>query len=73
MFTSPVNGNSIFLPTTGVWVEQRLTVSTTNGYYWTSTYFSQPYADNLYFTAIEQDPRHNSSRNLGMCIRPVKD
>lgn len=74
LFTSRINGQSIFLPLTGYKENWNFLEGSVEGLYWTSTPHSESFNDALIF-------RFNASlsgfgwaqRHLGLCIRPVCD
>ncbi len=73
-FTSRVNGQSIFLPTTGFKEGWDFMNDKTDGLYWTSTSYSDK--DNAYifhFSSSSTGGMSYTERHLGCCIRPVSD
>ena len=68
---SKINGNSIFLPITGYYNEDKL-LMTSNGYYWSRTLYAD-YCNNARF--LQLTPNNTSSsmapRYYGYPIRPV--
>ena len=73
--TSKVNGNRIFLPTTGCRIEEKPAGLYEYGYYWTNTINesnpSQAYMMNFGLPQGRSYKIHMSNRNVGRCIRPV--
>lgn len=71
---SPTNGNSIFLPAAGVWVDSEFRANGSIGYYWTSSLvLYEPGASYTgYFTSKDFGQSYNSSkRHDGLSVRPV--
>lgn len=73
LFTSKINGNSIFLPAGGVWWDGTLHECGKSGNYWTSTLDSsrQSRALVLYFSESEVGGVDPAPRYDGNNIRPV--
>ena len=68
--TSTRNGNSIFLPSAGLYTESGLDRANLNGYFWASTMFSVPdQGYGLYFD--DAGHPHAFSRYQGLSVRPV--
>ena len=68
--TSTRNGNSIFLPSAGLYTESGLDGADMNGYFWASTLFSVPdQGCGLYFD--DAGHPHAFSRYQGLSVRPV--
>ena len=68
--TSTRNGNSIFLPSAGLYSESGLDGANMNGYFWASTLFSVPdQGCGLYFD--DAGHPHAFSRYQGLSVRPV--
>ena len=78
MFTSKINGNSIFLPAAGwSWFDDDEHGATlynrgTNGDYWSSSYYSATSAYYLDFYSEGVLPQNNSSRRNGFSVRAVQ-
>ncbi len=73
MFTGP-NGGSIFLPATGIRINNELRESGDFGYYWMSTHYPSPSYFAFYFFIGPYGTHSfwgNTSRSSGMCVRPV--
>ena len=67
-----LNGNSIFLPTTGLLSDSELEDATSVGYYWSSTLCKDECS--LTYTMCFEDSwidRDYSGRAWGFCVRPV--
>ena len=71
-FTSRINGNSIFFPASGYYNGTTLDYRGSNGYYWSSSYYSATSAYNLYFNSSNVGPANGSSRRLGFTARAVQ-
>lgn len=71
LFTSNVNGNTLFFPAAGYYNGTSLNGSGTHGYYWSSTYYSATYARALYFYNSSVNPQNNSDRRDGFSVRAV--
>ncbi len=73
LFTSNVNGNTLFLPAAGRIDGTSLNVRGVDGYYFASTYYSDVNARSLHFTSTIVSPLNNSSRFVGFPLRAVQD
>ena len=71
-FTSNINGNSVFFPASGDYNGTTLNYRGSGGYYWSSTYYSETTARDLYFSSSEVNPTSGSSRRLGFTVRAVQ-
>ena len=71
-FTSRINGNSIFFPAAGYYNGTSLNYRGTYGYYWSSTWYSDSYARNLYFYSTGVYPQNYSIRRYGFTVRAVQ-
>jgi len=71
-FTSKVNGNSIFFPAAGFYFGTSLSDRGSNGFYWSSSRYSDSYAYNLYFVSGGVNPQYGSSRYCGFSVRAVQ-
>ena len=71
LFTSNVNGNTLFFPAAGIYNGTSLDNLGQYGYYWSSTYFSATVARNLRFNSSDVDPQHNTARRFGFSVRAV--
>ena len=68
------NGNSIFLPASGIYSSESLNNLGTSGYYWSNENSSSNYYTNayrLYFTSSSKGGVGETGRELGVSIRPV--
>lgn len=72
LFTSNVNGNSIFFPAAGYYDGTSLEAKEEEGCYWSSTYHSASDAIYLNFTEVSIIPANNIARDLGQSVRAVQ-
>ena len=70
--TSNANGNVIFLPAAGYYLNDKYSYLNTNGYYWTNSLKTVNYANYLYFYNSGRDV-DNFYRYGGRSIRPVAE
>lgn len=73
LFTSNVNGNTLFFPAAGYYNGTALISRGSNGVYWSSVYYSASNARYLLFNSSNVNPQNYGSRNDGFSIRPVQD
>lgn len=73
LFTSKVNGNTIFFPAAGFYNGTSLINRRSGGYYWSSTYFSTADARFMSFLNTYVIPQNNGSRQSGFSVRAVAD
>ena len=71
-FTSRINGNSIFFPASGYYGGTSLYYRGTYGNYWSSTWYSEAGARNLYFNSTGVNPQNNYRRRYGFTVRAVQ-
>ena len=71
-FTSRINGNSIFFPASGGYNGTSLYNRGSYGYYWSSTWYSETSARDLYFNSTGVNPQSNSLRRIGFTVRAVQ-
>lgn len=71
LFTSNVNGNTLFFPAAGYCNGTSLNDSGSSGGYWSSTYSSATAARSLDFSSSSIDPQYLSSRRYGFPVRAV--
>lgn len=71
LFTSNVNGNTLFLPAAGVYDGTTLVNRGSNGVYWSSTFYSDADARVLSFSSSIVNPRSNYPRRSGFSVRAV--
>lgn len=71
LFTSNVNGKTLFFPATGDYNGTSLNFKGENGNYWSSTYNSATNALKLYFHSLEVNPRNSGGRRYGLSVRAV--
>ena len=67
------NGNSIFLPSVGLINGTNISLTKSNGYYWTSTVSTKDSrsARYFYFNNTEHSTEYYYHRSWGKCVRPV--
>lgn len=70
LFTSKVNGKSLFIPATGRYNGTSLIYRAT-GYYWSSTYSSATNARLLHFSDSDVEPQNRNERLFGLSVRAV--
>lgn len=73
LFTSNINGNKLFIPAAGVCNNKSLNARGTNGYYWSSTYYTDTNAHNMTFNNTIVNPANVSWRAAGFTVRAVQD
>lgn len=73
LFTSNLNGKTLFFAAAGLHEGTSLNNRGSNGYYWSSTYHSAMYARILRFSNSDILPQNNYYRREGFVIRAVKD
>lgn len=71
LFTSNVNGNTIFLPAAGYYNGTTLSGRESNGYYWTSKYASETLARRFGFDSSNVQPIGSINRSFGFPVRAV--
>lgn len=71
LFTSNINGNTLFFPAAGSYNGTVLTDRGRLGYYWSSTYNSAANARFLSFNSSNVNPQNVSSRRFGFSVRAV--
>ena len=71
-FTSRINGNAIFFPAAGYYDGTTLNSRGTNGYYWSSGFYSASHAYGLVFSSANVYPQSDSGRRLGFTVRAVQ-
>lgn len=72
LFTSDINGNTVFFPAAGNFNGTSLNERGESGYYWSSTYFSAIEAYNLDFNSSDANPEVYSRRRFGFSVRAVQ-
>lgn len=72
LFTSNVNGITLFFPAAGYYIGSSLSESGSRGSYWLSTYDSATNARSLFFNSSGVNPQRNSSRRNGLSVRAVR-
>ncbi len=73
LFTSKINGNSVFFPAAGYYDGTVLYDGGASGCYWSSSLYSQDYAHYLFFYSCYTYPQRNHQRLYGFSVRPVLD
>ena len=71
LFTSNINGSTIFLPAVGYYNGTSLRDHGTDGYYWSATYNSATIANNLSFNGSNVVPQNTNYRRSGFPVRAV--
>lgn len=71
LFTSNVNGNTLFLPAAGIYDGESLGSRGLRGLYWSSTYNSATKARYMYFDNSSVDPQGSTTRRYGFPVRAV--
>ena len=71
MFTSNVNGNTLFFPAAGFYNGTSLRYRGSSGNYWSSTYGSDTNAISMDLNSSRVDPQYSSSRRYGYSVRAV--
>ena len=72
LFTSNVNGNTLFFPAAGYYNGTSLSSRGSHGYYWSSTYYSATNARYLVFNSSNVNPQNYSYRRSGFSVRAVQ-
>lgn len=73
LFTSNVNGKTLFFPAAGYYNGTSLEARGASGYYWSNTLGSETVSRALTFSGSSVDPRGNRSRYYGYTVRAVMD
>ena len=71
LFTSDVNGNTLFLPAAGRFDGTSLNLSGLNGFYWSSTIDSGQLAHLLLFNSSNVNAQNVNYRRYGFTVRAV--
>lgn len=71
LFTSNVNGNTLFFPAAGFYNGTSLSSRGSYGDYWSSTYLSATSARNLNFNSSGVSPQDSYGRRYGFSVRAV--
>lgn len=71
LFTSNVNGNTLFLPAAGYYSRTSLNYRGSRGGYWSSTYYSATRARFMFFDSSDVDPQSDYNRRSGFSVRAV--
>jgi hypothetical protein len=72
LFTSNINGSSIFIPAVGFYSGTNRSSFGITSLIWSSTYLSATHAEDLYFNEEQVSPEHSDYRYLGFNIRAVR-
>ena len=72
LFVSNINGQILFIPTTGRFVGTSHEYSTSNGFYWSSTYKNAKTAHALQINANSVLTNNFYDRSYGFAIRPIQ-
>lgn len=71
LFTSNVNGNTLFFPAAGQYSGASLLYRGTRGYYWSSSFVSAASAHDLDFSSVATNPQSTFGRRFGFSVRAV--
>lgn len=71
LFTSNVNGNTLFFPAAGRYSDTSLVGRGTRGFFWSSTYISATNARSLSFNSSSVNASYSGNRRDGFSIRAV--
>lgn len=71
LFTSNVNGNTIFFPAAGQYNNTSLVNRGSGGYIWSSKFYSDAYALILSFNSSDIFPQNVGNRYYGLSVRAV--
>lgn len=73
LFTSNVNGNTLFFPAAGLYSGNLLITRGSRGYYWSTRYMSDTYARCMAFSSSSVITFGSDLRVYGFSVRPVAD
>lgn len=73
LFTSNINGKTLFFPAAGYYNGTSLNYRGQSGCYWSSTYYSDTNARYLDFSNSSVNTQLNNGRRLGFSVRAVID
>lgn len=71
LFTSNVNGNTLFFPAAGFYNGTSLYDRGSRGFFWSSTYVSATSARLLFFSSSKVYPHYSYNRRYGFSVRAV--
>lgn len=71
LFTSNLNGNTLFFPAAGLFNGTSLNDRGLRGLYWSSSYISATNARYLSFSSLNISPQNTDLRRLGLSVRAV--
>lgn len=72
LFTSDINGKTVFFPAAGIFDETSLDDRGSGGYYWSSSYYSAIEAGGLDFNSSDADPELIGRRRCGFSVRAIQ-
>ena len=72
LFTSKINGNSIFLPAAGVYYGASLDYRGSYGNYWSASFYDSSNAYSLRFSSSNVYPQYDDFRYFGFSVRAVQ-
>ena len=72
LVTSKKNNNTLFFPAAGGYNGTSLNYRGSNGFYWSSSFYSSTNARNLNFNSSNVNPQNNNERRYGFSVRPVQ-
>lgn len=72
LFTSNVNGNTLFFPAAGYYSGTSQNYRGSDGYYWSYTYYSATNARSLGFSSSNVSPQSSFDRHYGFSVRAVR-
>ena len=73
LFTSNINGKSVFFPTPGFYNGPSLSGHGSYGYYWSSSHSAAEGAFILFFGSSSVNPQLIYARRYGFTVRAVRD
>jgi hypothetical protein len=73
LFTSRINGNSVFFPATGLCIESTTFNDGMSGYYWSSSFNSYTNSRIMFLNSYDLFTGSFVDRFIGISIRPVLD
>lgn len=72
LFTSNINGNKLFIPAAGYYIDTLLSDLGSSAYYWSSSYESPENAHSLFFNNSYVSPQRVNDRHFGFAVRAVR-
>ena len=73
LFTSRINGNSVFFPVTGYYYGTSFYFESATGLYWSSSFFTHASASDLTLDSVNVYTQYYNSRFYGFTVRAVLD